>query len=169
MGWGERSVLGYAKKQKEKSRALARPGIDKSVRHQAMGKVCECAFCLYIGRDPKTLDWGRKCDRGWDVNYRKKLIDVKGSKTMFLIWPVTKNRFLAKSPADILVGVCARDWFFHNDPIVLILGWVTKQRFIREHHTAPPPDLDPGTKFMFRDQLEDISCLTTAVLRGKLK
>ena len=39
LAWSERSVLGYANGEKEASRQYARPGIDKSVDKQLLGKA----------------------------------------------------------------------------------------------------------------------------------
>lgn len=147
--WGRQSVEGYNKREKESSRALARPGIDTDLRYQAMGKVGECAFCLHFGLPPRKLDWGPKLDGGWDCVYCGQKIDVKASTTKKLIWPVTKNHFLSQTKADVFFGVWAGNWYYEDDPVVTLLGWVPAYRFIREHKIAPPPaNFDPGTKYM---------------------
>lgn len=157
MQWGERSVEGYANKEKEASRPYARPGIDKDVRLQAMSRIGECAVCIYLNHNPEDLDWGPKLDRGWDIVDLGKKLDVKTSAKRLLIWPVTKNNFLDPPKADIFVSVNGRDWLFENRSFVLLLGWVTTQRFIREHKVAPPPaDLDKGTKYMEPAQLDQL-------------
>lgn len=157
MAWAQRSVKGYADKEKEASRAYARPGIDTNPRYQALGRIGECAFCLYVHLSPKVLDWGPDCDPGWDVKFREKVFDVKTSTTTKLIWPVTKNHFLEPPKADIFVAAHGRDWFYDDKPAVILLGWIPTLVFIREHKIAPPPDhFDPGTKYMDAEMLRDM-------------
>ena len=138
LAWAERSVAGYNNGEKERSRALARPGIDKSVDAQLLGKAGECAFCKFMCLDPGLLDWGPKCDRGWDIEYLRHLIDVKASGTRLLIWPVTKNEFLSETPAELFAAVHRprRDEVDTYE----MLGWTTVSIFVTQHLTARPPD-----------------------------
>ena len=163
--WAERSVLGYGRGEKEKSRAYARPGIDKSVDSQLLGKAGECAFCAFMGLDPELLNWGPRCDDGWDIEYCSQLIDVKASGTECLIWPVTKNEFLARAQATLFASMHRLDR--SRPDLYDIGGWCTKSHFIQNHQVAPPPNFDPGTKHMHRrsiwpmDQLRDSQFVRT--------
>lgn len=154
MAWARRSVEGYGRGDKEASRAYARPGVDSNVKLQAMGRMGECAFCLFIGQSPRVLDWGPLCDAGWDVVHLNRKIDVKTSATSKLIWPVTKNHFLGECRTDIFVAVNGAAWLFQDMPTYTLLGWTGLSRFISEHRVAPPPDhFDPETKYMDVKQL----------------
>jgi hypothetical protein len=142
--WGKQSVGGYERKEKEGSRQYARPGIAESVDYQSLGKMGEVAFCLWAGIDPERLDWGPKTDNGVDIEHLGHKVDVKASRTMCLIWPVTKMHFLDRSPADRFVAVNGRE-----RPRMVILGWMPRDRFIKHHKVAPPPDhWDAGTPYM---------------------
>jgi hypothetical protein len=166
--WAERSVLGYERGEKERSRACARPGIDKSVDHQLLGKAGECAFCGFMGLDPELLNWGPKCDDGWDIEYCKQLIDVKASGTECLIWPITKD-WLESARATVFASMHRPDR--KRPDLYEVGGWCTKSHFIKHHHVAPPPNFDPGTKHMHRDelwpmdQLRDSQFVRTLLLR----
>lgn len=152
--WAETSVDDYARGAKENSRRYARPGIDKSIPHQMMGKAAECAFCLHLGLDPEILDWSPKPDPGWDVEQFGLRIDVKGSRTPYLIWPVTKNGYLHQCKADIFVLVRQMG----ASDLYEISGWTTVPYFIELHHVATARDrLDAGTKHMHFSDLPDIA------------
>jgi hypothetical protein len=150
--WAERSVLGYERGEKERSRAYARPGIDTSVDAQLLGKAGECAFCCFMGLDPEQLSWGPRCDDGWDVEYCNQLIDVKATGTEYLIWPVTKNEWLPRARATIFASMHRLDRW--RPELFDIGGWCTKDHFIARHRVAPPPTfMDRGTKHLHRDDL----------------
>jgi hypothetical protein len=168
--WAERSVLGYENGEKEKSRAYARPGIDKSIDKQLMGKAGECAFCGYLRLDPELLDWGPKCDDGWDIEYCNQLIDVKASGTEYLMWPITKNEILARTRATVFASMHRLDR--KRPDLFDIGGWCSKSHFIQHHHVAPPPTfLDRGTKHLHpdeiwpMDQLRDSQLVRSLLLR----
>jgi hypothetical protein len=160
--FAERCVKGYEDGEKDISRQYERPGIATSLDAQTLGKAAECAFCIDNDLDPMTaLDWTPKLDPGWDVVIRERKIDVKGTDTEMLMWPVTKNAFLEQCPADLFVLVrrlvrprtkTMKD-ILEADTFE-VSGWVTVKEFIAKHHTAPPPSwLDAGTKHMHMDEL----------------
>jgi hypothetical protein len=72
---------------------------------QAHAKGAECAFCLWAGIDPLTaLNWAAKIDRGFDVFWSQRRIDIKHTANgRFLIWPINKREFLTEKPIDVLV------------------------------------------------------------------
>ena len=155
--WGTRSSDDYVALKKENSRQYARPGIAENPDAQIMGRMGECAFCLWLEIDPLTaLDWTPQCDSGFDVLWKGKRIDVKtnGGFPPLLMWPVTKNHFLQTSPADIFVLVGGGD-----RPLMTIEGWIGRGHFIRLCHVAPTPKqrLDPGTKYMPAKELIPMS------------
>jgi hypothetical protein len=163
LAWAERSVRGYANCEKESSRAYARPGIDRSVDAQLLGKAGECAFCLFTGIDPERLDWGARCDNGWDVVEFNRRIDVKASGTEHLIWPVTKNSFLMSTPAELFTAV-RRPNKLERD-LYEMAGWVTVTHFRTNHHIAPPPEgFDRGTKHLANDELWEMESLRSSGL-----
>lgn len=167
LAWAERSVLGYGNGEKERSRAYARPGIDKSIDAQLLGKAGECGFCLHMGIDPEELDWGPKTDVGWDVKlYARLCVDVKATDTEYLIWPVTKNGFFDRPKAHIYA--LARRL---KPDVFEMSGWVRARYFIQHHKTAPPPThFDAGTKCMHHSVLWPIEELQlSAHLRGALE
>lgn len=154
--WAERSVLGYERGEKENSRRYARPGIDRSVSHQFLGRAAECAFCLFLGIDPGAdLDWSPRPDLGWDVERFGLRIDVKGTRTAYLMWPVTKNGFLYQCEAHVFALVRQIEPDLYE-----MSGWLTLQEFIDRHHDATAQDrLDEGTKFLHARELPDIENL----------
>jgi hypothetical protein len=159
LAFGEQSVDGYDKREKEASRIYARPGIDKSVPHQFFGKGGECAYCLHFGLDPeRKLDWSKRLDPGWDVEQLGVLVDVKSTRTQFLMWPITKNEWLHQCRADVFVMVR-----YLGGDLFEIGGWITKPDFIRRHHVATADDgkrLDPGTKHLHVSELSKIDSLS---------
>ncbi|RXG91560.1 hypothetical protein [Bradyrhizobium zhanjiangense] len=167
--WAERSVLGYERGEKERSRAYARPGIDTSVDAQLLGRAGECAFCLFMHIDPGRLDWGPSCDKGWDVEFCRQLIDVKATDTGAVIWPVTKNHFLADAQADLFASMHRMD---RRQPAIFeVGGWCTRAHFVQTHQIAPPPARwNPGTKYLPRcalwpmEQLRDSGFVRSVLL-----
>lgn len=153
VAWGARSCGGYTRGEKNGSLIYARPGIAQSVPHQAMGKMGECAFCLWVGLDPrKDVDWSPKLDPGWDFILNGAKVDVKASATRKLMWPVTKNAFLPAAPFHFLVLVEVR-----NPPVCMISGFASKPEFIARHKIADgSTNLDAGTKYLDRQDLRRI-------------
>jgi hypothetical protein len=145
--WGARSVLGYERGEKESSRQYARPGIDKSISKQALGKLAECAFCIYYNLDPDLLDWSPRLDRGWDCELFRVRVDVKGSDTEYLIWPVTKD--WVPDNFNLFAQVQRLE-----ENLFAIGGWCLRRNFFKRCHVAPPPDwLDPWTKHLHWTEL----------------
>ena len=151
--FAEQSVSGYRSGQKESSRQYARPGIDKSVDAQLLGRAGECAFCCFLNLDPATsLDWSANLDSGWDMVVRGRRIDVKSSGTEYLMWPVTKNGFLQQCEAHLFVLVSRLE-----EDLFEIGGWITVANFIANHHTARPPAfMDEGTKYLHKSELMEL-------------
>lgn len=163
--WAERSVAGYARGEKEHSRQYARPGIDKSIAHQLLGKAAECAYCLHAGIDPATLDWSPRPDCGWDIRQCGLRIDVKGTRTEYLMWPVTKNGFLHELNVDVFVLVRQIELGLYD-----LAGWSTVPHFIQLHHIATAADrLDPGTKYLHFSELPEIRILGGILKRARAR
>jgi hypothetical protein len=169
--FGEKSVAGYDDGMKEASRHYARPGIDKSPDAQTLGKASEVAFCLDLCLDPLTkLDWTPMPDPGWDLIVRERKIDVKGSDTEMLMWPVTKNEFLEHCPAHLFVLVrrLSRPHGKTMEDIIAcdtfeISGWITVKEFIAKHHVADASSwMDENTKHMHMDELRPFTDATRA-------
>lgn len=163
--WAERSVLGYERGEKERSRTYARPGIDKSVDAQYLGKAGECIYCLHFGIDPERLDWSPRCDSGIDVVHLGLSIDVKASNTEFLMWPVTKNKWLDAVRATIFALVRRID---KPADLFEMSGWVSVKYFIANHNSAPPPKfLDAGTKHLHESELWPSSIFEECAARNR--
>lgn len=156
-----RRAVGFRlqKRPEKSSRQYARPGIDKSVDAQLLGRAGECAFCCFLNLDPATsLDWSANLDSGWDMVVRGRRIDVKSSGTEYLMWPVTKNGFLQQCEAHLFVLVSRLE-----EDLFEIGGWITVANFIANHHTARPPAfMDEGTKYLHKSELMDFSEATRA-------
>jgi len=154
--WGQRSVNGYARGSKERSRSYARPGVT-ALPWQLMGRLGECALCQWLAIDAfNALDWSDRCDAGYDLVLRELFVDVKTTgRAEMLIWPVTKNELLEKASSHVLVGARMVDAF-----CVELMGCVSRRRFIREHRVAgASSSLDPGTKYMRAIELSSMSRL----------
>jgi hypothetical protein len=162
--WAERSVAGYAAGHKEASRAYARPGIDKSVDKQLLGKAGEVAHCLYFNIDPNILDWGPRCDPGWDVVQMRMKIDIKSTDTAYLMWPVPKNVFVPT--ADIFSLACRLDG--RGGARYEMSGWFSRKAFLMRRKIAPPPEwMDPNTKHVHKDHLWPIWGMLATLYRRR--
>jgi hypothetical protein len=160
--FAEKSVASYERGEKDASRQYARPGIDTSLDAQTLGKAAECAFCIDNNLDPLIeLDWTPNLDPGWDLIIRERKIDVKGTDTEMLIWPVTKNKFFEQCPADLFVLVrrIVRPRTKKTEDILAsdtfeISGWIKVSEFIAKHHVADASSwMDENTKHMHMDEL----------------
>jgi hypothetical protein len=152
--WAEQVVADYAAGRKARSRALSCCDADSNVRLQAEARMCECAFSLWAGLDPDAaLDWGRQCDRGFDLAWRGRRWDVKATRMTgrFLLWPVSKNHLYAAKNFDALVLVK------HAVPRFEIAGWVSKAHFAAHHRVAGAGHkLFVGTRYVPEDELWDM-------------
>jgi len=169
--FAERCVAGYERGDKDVSRQYERPGIATNLDAQTLGKAAECAFCIDNHLDPQTaLTWDENLDPGWDVVIRERKIDVKGTDTEMLMWPVTKNDFLDQCPADLFVLVrrLVRPRSKTMDDILAcdtfeISGWVTVKEFIKNHHVADASSwMDENTKHLHMNELRFFTDATRA-------
>ncbi len=156
------------KSDKHHSRKLWTKGSispEKRIEMRARGYIAEVALCLFLGGDPVTdLHWNpKKWDGGLDYRYNGRTIDVKATdhpNAKRLMWPV-KNIDKLPSAADIFVFArvlpSGRSALGHN---VDLVGFVTKERFIKEHTKAIcMPGLVDGTPFMNENFLDNIDGL----------
>jgi len=132
--YGERVVTDYGVGLNSASRAVSTHGADIDSRVQVLGRVAECAICLWCGLDVEQLNWTRGCDAGFDVliegRYRA---DIKATteRGRLLIWPIGKRHIFQSKQFDMLI--LARSI---GDDEFSIRGWCTKRRFEREHLIA---------------------------------
>jgi len=131
--FGQQVVEDYLAGRNPESRALAMNGVDKDVGMQTMGRVAECAVCLWAGLDPlQALNWSRHCDVGYDVMLKGYRFDIKASRNgaQYLIWPLTKNTLFDAKPFDALGFVRV------DDNTCDLVGWIDKPIFRKHHQTA---------------------------------
>jgi hypothetical protein len=103
---GRRTVGDFERNAFPNSGAFSSDGIDRDPFQQARAKAAECLFTLWAGLDPRTaLAWRPGPDDGGDVEVGHTRVDVKGTNTTCLIWPVTKNHFLAGAKLDVFVCI----------------------------------------------------------------
>lgn len=149
--FGQQVVSAYAAGLNPESRALALNGVDKDLETQAMGRVAECAVCLWAGIDPhQALNWSETCDYGYDVVLKGYRFDIKASRNgaQYLIWPITKNHLFDAKPFDAL-GFVRVD----GDRCDLV-GWIDKPIFRKHHQIADEfHKLMCGTWFMHCSKL----------------
>lgn len=154
----------YAAGMKEWSKGLALEGrepIHNKPSVQALGRLCECAVCLYFKIGCDVLDWSDTCDVGHDLMIGGVTIDVKGSShpgAYRLIWPISKIEFMDKM-ADVLL-FARLETNLPRPGSVVLEGWTTKEIFLRDHKRADPREpLDTGTPYMARKDLIDMTVL----------
>jgi hypothetical protein len=147
--YGEHIVLDYDSGWNARSREVSSHGAETNIELQALARMAECAFCIWLGRSIEALNWSRYCDDGYDTPSSMGRVDVKHTKAgRLLIWPVRKNDLYQSKRFDVLVLVIGGPEIFE------IAGWISKEAFRQRHQIAPEGHkLFPGTRFMDRDAL----------------
>jgi hypothetical protein len=134
-----------------KSRALSMDGAELNVDLQTMGRIAECAVCLWAGLNPgKILDWSDDFDCGSDLVLQGFRFDIKASRngSQYLIWPISKNNLFDAKAFDALGFV--RVDHAHCE----LVGWTDKEIFRIHHEIAPEHHkLKCGTWFMHQSRL----------------
>lgn len=152
--FGKRVVASYQNGSKENSRGLAiegKPRIDGNAHVQTIGRMAELAFAKAFGIDPDSLDWGERCDYGYDLKLSDgRTVDIKASDHPYasrLIWPVSKNHFLHKG-ADLLVFAKVKE------NTVELCGFAPKIFFIQNAVVARGErGIVDGTRYMSANKL----------------
>jgi hypothetical protein len=171
MEWAQGVSDRMVSQRNDPSRRYAtHPELIEDVWRIGMGRLGECASCKFCNVSVDDLDWQiRETDKGWDFLKWVKRIDVKTSNMWFFYYPVKKAFQLREAPlSDVFIGAYGNQFCFEpHEPLILLWGWVTWQRFVREHHVARPGHkLDPGTPYLHPEELDDMSTLAQ-VLGGE--
>lgn len=141
------------------------PDIGRNIEIMRIAFVAEGAVCIFIGLDPeKALTWKTDTpDIGYDLTVRGKTIDIKTSDhpgARRLMWPIKKIDKLPHA-ADIFIFSRVLPAARSNlGQSVDLVGWVTKERFIKEKTVAHGMyGLVDGTPFLSENSLDDMRAL----------
>src|SRR5207253_1957059 len=98
---GRRIVAAYQRGENAASLAVSSHGAEDDAELQAKARMAECAYCVWAKLDPSTaLQWGDRCDPGWDVKHLGLRVDVKRThgNGRYLLWPVNKRQIFESKP-----------------------------------------------------------------------
>ena len=150
---GEHVVKDYASGLNARSRSVSSRGAESNPELQAIAKMAECAFAMWIGVSIELLNWGGYADPGWDVKLNRLRFDVKNTlmRNRLLIWPLNKSDFYDAKQFDVMVLVK------QAVPEFLVHKWISKKDFKTGRLVAPDDGyLDPGTWYMDSEKLYDM-------------
>jgi hypothetical protein len=154
--YAEQIVADYANGRNANSRAVTCFDAHENITLQATAKMCECAFAVWAGMDPESLNWSRFCDNGTDIIWRARRWDIKATRIngQYLIWPIAKNGIYHSKQFDCLALVK------FDPPLFELAGWMSKGEFLQTHEVAPEGHkLFPGTWYVHKDRLWDLTSL----------
>lgn len=145
-------------------------GIERDPVKQGWARMAECSACFYFGLPMDgghIRPWTPVPDEGWDIGYRKWLMDIKHTPSLrhqYLVWSRDANQYYAAKRFDILVLVKGRPPLFH------VRGWIGKQDFYDESFVAGAEHpLEPGTWAMHEERLEPMRLLKNILEKRRTK
>lgn len=153
-------IVQWYKDHPERAR-LADHGLETNPYMQALWKAAELIFAIEhnIPLSRVNLTVGDE-DKGSDMSYLGKLIDVKGTlwSGQYLIWPKHKNHLLAGKRFDALALVKMNEGPQKGCPSGTTWGWISKAEFQKKYRVAGPDHaLDEGTFYVHQDELHAMS------------
>jgi hypothetical protein len=114
---------------------------NKAINVYTFGTIGEVALLLFLGIDPEPyfLRSVEHSDGGVDVEVNGHTIDVKSSDHPFasrLMWPVKMIDKLPHAAENFVMARVAVAPTEDEGRVVRLVGWVTRDEFIAQHHKA---------------------------------